>query len=164
FANFDEPDPSLPQPGTTKRLRIKTEEAEQEAKVCQYPLIPVNDYTGAAKASPSEASTRIIPRIWSIDRMLMDSLCHRHLLLPGHVHTEQIRRTTKGRLRTHHRISVVPPLVQVERRALLRIPIYYRVANLTANNIYIRHFYEEFPEHITGLVDYVRMDRRMRIS
>lgn len=43
FADFDEFDPSSPRPGTTKRLRIETEEADQEAKVCQYPLIPVND-------------------------------------------------------------------------------------------------------------------------
>ena len=34
FTDFDEPDPSSLRPGTTKRLRIETEEAEQEAKVC----------------------------------------------------------------------------------------------------------------------------------
>jgi len=32
FADFDEPDLSLPQPGTTKRLRIEAEEAEKAAK------------------------------------------------------------------------------------------------------------------------------------
>lgn len=34
FAGFDEPD-------MTNQLRIGTEEAEQEAKVYRYPLIPV---------------------------------------------------------------------------------------------------------------------------
>ncbi|KAG9228675.1 hypothetical protein BJ875DRAFT_388903 [Amylocarpus encephaloides] len=43
FADFDEPNPFSSQPSTTKRLRIETEEAEQEAKVCQHSLIPVND-------------------------------------------------------------------------------------------------------------------------
>lgn len=33
FAESDEPDPSSPQPSTTKRLRIETVEAEQAAKV-----------------------------------------------------------------------------------------------------------------------------------
>ena len=42
FADFDEPGLSL-RSRTLKRLRIKTEEAEQEAKVFQYPLMPVND-------------------------------------------------------------------------------------------------------------------------
>lgn len=35
FADFDEFDPSSPRPGTTKRLRIETEEADQEAKFVQ---------------------------------------------------------------------------------------------------------------------------------
>ncbi|MCJ1344202.1 hypothetical protein MMC31_002405, partial [Peltigera leucophlebia] len=35
----------------------------------------------------------------------------------------------------------------------------YRRMNLAENNIYIRPFYEEFPEDIAGLVDHVRMDR-----
>ena len=42
FAYLDEPGLSL-RPRTLKRLRIETEEAEQEAKVNQYRLIPVND-------------------------------------------------------------------------------------------------------------------------
>ena len=33
FADFDEPDPSSPQLGTTKRVRIETVETEQAAKV-----------------------------------------------------------------------------------------------------------------------------------
>ena len=33
FADFEEPDPSSPQLGTTKRVRIETVEAEQAAKV-----------------------------------------------------------------------------------------------------------------------------------
>src|SRR2546421_56593 len=69
FADFDEPDPSSPQPGTTKRLRIETVEAEQAAKVCNVPSYQSTtnrevraDYTTTAKACPFKASTRIIPR------------------------------------------------------------------------------------------------------
>jgi hypothetical protein len=35
----------------------------------------------------------------------------------------------------------------------------YRWMNLAANNIYMRSFYEEFPEDITRLVDHIRKDR-----
>ena len=35
----------------------------------------------------------------------------------------------------------------------------YRQNNLAVNNIYMRDFYEDFPEDIAGLVDHVRKDR-----
>ncbi|KAF4511874.1 hypothetical protein G6O67_001078 [Ophiocordyceps sinensis] len=35
----------------------------------------------------------------------------------------------------------------------------YRVLNLAANNIYIRHPFDPLPEHIASLVDHVRQDR-----
>jgi hypothetical protein len=41
-------------------------------------------------------------RMRSTDGMLMDSLCRRHLLLLGHVHTKQMRRTTHIYLGTAH--------------------------------------------------------------
>lgn len=44
------------------------------------------------------------------------------------------------------------------RRSLVEDP-YYRDMHLASNNIYIRDFYEEFPEDIAGLVDHVRKDR-----
>jgi hypothetical protein len=43
-------------------------------------------------------------------------------------------------------------------RSLVEKPL-YRDMNLAANNIYIRPLHEQFPEHISGLVDYVRRDR-----
>ncbi|KAH7308331.1 hypothetical protein BKA65DRAFT_559814 [Rhexocercosporidium sp. MPI-PUGE-AT-0058] len=43
--------------------------------------------------------------------------------------------------------------VSSRKKSLIKDP-YYRVANLTANNIYIRPFYEEFPEDIAGLIDH----------
>jgi len=36
---------------------------------------------------------------------------------------------------------------------------YYRSMNLAANNIYLRHPCEEFPEDIASLVDHIRKDR-----
>jgi len=44
------------------------------------------------------------------------------------------------------------------RRSLVEDPS-YRDMNLTANNIYMRPSREQFPEHITSLVDQVRRDR-----
>jgi len=44
------------------------------------------------------------------------------------------------------------------RKSLVEDP-YYRDNNLAENNIYIRDFYEEFPEDITRLVDHIRKDR-----
>ena len=79
-------------------------------------------------------------RIWSTHGMLVDSLYHRNLLLLGHVHSEQMQRTT----------------VQVDH--LGKEPL-YRDMNLAENNIYMRDFYEEFLEDIAGLVDHVRKDR-----
>lgn len=35
----------------------------------------------------------------------------------------------------------------------------YREMNLAINNIYMRSFYEELPNDVARLVDYVRMDR-----
>ncbi|KAK0624759.1 hypothetical protein B0T17DRAFT_590603 [Bombardia bombarda] len=43
-------------------------------------------------------------------------------------------------------------------RSLVEDPL-YRDANLAENNIYMRSPYEEFPEQVAGLVDYVRRDR-----
>lgn len=44
------------------------------------------------------------------------------------------------------------------KKSLVEGPL-YRVANLAANNIYIRSSREQYPEHIASLVDEVRMDR-----
>ncbi|KXX83304.1 hypothetical protein MMYC01_200195 [Madurella mycetomatis] len=43
-------------------------------------------------------------------------------------------------------------------RSLVEDPL-YRDANLAENNIYMRPLREQFPEHIAGLVDYMRRDR-----
>ncbi|KAG9234214.1 hypothetical protein BJ875DRAFT_534914 [Amylocarpus encephaloides] len=43
-------------------------------------------------------------------------------------------------------------------KSLVENPL-YRVANLASNNIYIRSRREEFPEHISSLVDHVGRDR-----
>ncbi|KAG9228674.1 hypothetical protein BJ875DRAFT_525856 [Amylocarpus encephaloides] len=44
------------------------------------------------------------------------------------------------------------------RKSLVEDPL-YRVANLAENNIYMRDFYEEFPEDIAGFVGHVGKDR-----
>ena len=44
------------------------------------------------------------------------------------------------------------------KKSLVEDP-YYRDMNLTANNIYMRPTRDQFPEHITSLVDQVRRDR-----
>ena len=44
------------------------------------------------------------------------------------------------------------------RKGLVEDPFYRRM-NLAENNIYMRDYYEEFPEDIAGLVDHVRKDR-----
>lgn len=54
--------------------------------------------------------------------------------------------------------SVTPSSTQSYPKKLVEQPD-YRMFNLAANNVYMRNPDEEFPEHITELIHYIRQDR-----
>jgi hypothetical protein len=81
--------------------------------------------------------------------MLIDSLRHQNLLLPGHVRAKQIQRTA-------HRLHGAS--TGSSRKSLVK-DRYYQDNNLAENNIYTRDFYEELPKVIAGLIDHVYKER-----
>ncbi|TAQ85520.1 hypothetical protein B7494_g6176 [Chlorociboria aeruginascens] len=212
-ADFDESDPSSSQPGTTKRLRIETEEAEQEAKTVQQqpkPLPLKRPHASLLEdlVNPSPAPKRYLPE--SVDSFVTqwvesasgsESYRGRHCrsdtllsYLDGDIIPRRLTKSapnmeykrdadgfvlppTPASTRSHsyranaeddprvssYAKSITPSDISGAftgsgRRSLVEDP-YYRDMNLASNNIYIRDFYEEFPEDIAGLVNHVRKDR-----
>jgi hypothetical protein len=87
----------------------------------------------------------------------------------GHIHDAggplTIVSTVSRSYRASHSGSVAPsnltdaaPGSRRSGRNLVEDP-FYRSRNLAANNIYMRSSREQFPEHITGLIDRIRKDR-----
>jgi hypothetical protein len=88
--------------------------------------------------------------------MLIDSLRHQNLLLPGHVRAKQIRRTAHRCLGAVHQLHGAS--TGSSRKSLVK-DRYYQDNNLAENNIYTRDFYEELPKVIAGLIDHVYKER-----